>query len=193
MELEPVRTGRYPAWLAASLVIIPLLAVLYVVVVPNQPNCGSAGQVGIDPVTGAHANCDGSVPYGAVEETNVLLGGLIYQATCAVCHGPAGQGAAGPALAGGAVLETFPDGACNTHREWVTLGSVGWPDTTYGATNKPVQGGMPPAAVTLTEEEIAQVTLYERVALGGKDETTAEADCGFNEDGELEVVVAADE
>ncbi len=190
IEPAPSRTGRYPAWLAASLVIIPLLAVLYVVVVPNQPSCGSAGQVGIDPVTGAHANCDGSVPYGAVQETNVLLGGLIYQATCAVCHGAAGEGGAGPGLAGGVVLETFPQGACDLHQEWVTLGSAGWLPTTYGAQDKPVQGGMPPAGVTLTEEEIARVVLYERVALGGADEATAEADCGFNEDGEFEVTAA---
>jgi hypothetical protein len=72
----------------------------------------------------------------------------------------------------------------------VTLGSVGWPDTTYGATNKPVEGGMPPGALVLTEEEIAQVALYERVALGGQDETTAGADCGFNENGEFEVIAA---
>ena len=191
-EAVPAPSGRYPAWLAAALVVIPLLAVLYVVVVPNQPSCGSAGQVGIDPATGIHANCDGSVPYGAVEETNVLFGGLIYEATCAVCHGDSGQGAAGPALAGGAVLETFPEGGCDTHREWVSLGSVGWPDTTYGAQNKPVQGGMPPAAPVLTEEEIAQVALYERVVHGGEGEATAEAECGFNEDGEFVVVAAAE-
>jgi hypothetical protein len=45
-------------------------------------------------------------------------------------------------------------------------------------------------ALVLTEEEIAQVALYERVALGGQDETTAGADCGFNENGEFEVIAA---
>ena len=50
---------RYPAWLAAVLIIIPLLAVLYVVVVPNQPTCGSAGQLAIDPATGNAVGCDG--------------------------------------------------------------------------------------------------------------------------------------
>lgn len=177
-EQVPARAGRYPAWLAASLVIIPLLAVFYVMVVPDQPSCGSAGQVAVDPATGTHANCDGS-PYGAQEQSNVLLGAEIYSASCAVCHGDAGQGGAGPALAGGAVLETFPEGSCDSHIEWVTLGSAGWPDDTYGAQGKPVQGGMPAMELTLSEEEIAQVTLYERVALGGADEPSADADCGF--------------
>jgi mono/diheme cytochrome c family protein len=177
-EQVPARTGRYPAWLAASLVVIPLLAVFYVMVVPDQPSCGSAGQVAVDPATGTHANCDGS-PYGVQAESNVLLGAEIYSASCAVCHGDAGQGGAGPALAGGAVLETFPEGSCDSHIEWVTLGSAGWPDDTYGAQNKPVQGGMPPAELTLSEEEIARVVLYERVALGGEDEAIGEGDCGF--------------
>lgn len=182
-EPEPVLAGRYPAWLAASLVVIPLLAVLYVMVVPSQPSCGSAGQVGVDPATGLHANCDGS-PYGEHEESNVLLGAEIYAASCAVCHGDAGQGGAGPGLAGGAVLETFPEGSCDSHIEWVTLGSAGWPDDTYGAQNKPVAGGMPPAGLTLTEEEIARVVLYERVSLGGQDEAVGEEDCGLLAEGE---------
>jgi mono/diheme cytochrome c family protein len=168
--------GGYPAWLAASLLIIPLIAVMYVLVVPNQPSCGSAGQVAIDPATGAHANCDGSA-YGETEASDVIAGGEIYAASCAVCHGDAGQGGAGPALAGGAVLETFPEGSCDSHIAWVTLGSAGWPEDTYGAQGKPVQGGMPPAG--LTEDEIAQVTLYERVALGNQDEAAGEEDCGF--------------
>lgn len=186
-EAEPASAGRYPAWLAAALVVVPLLAVLYVVVVPNQPSCGSAGQVGVDPATGAHANCDGSVPFGVESETPVVLGGELYQANCAVCHGDAGQGGAGPAMAGGAVLETFPGGACDEHKEWVTLGSAGWPDDTYGAQSKPVGGSgslMPAWGGTLSEEEIAQVALYERVALGGEDEVGAQEDCGFTSDGE---------
>lgn len=175
--------GAYPTWLAAALVIIPLIAVLYVLVVPNQPTCGSAGQVGVDPATGEHANCDGS-EYGPGEPSNVLLGAAIYSASCAVCHGDAGQGAAGPALAGGSVLETFPEGSCDSHIAWVTLGSVGWPEDTYGAQSKPVQGGMPPAALTLTEDEIRQVVLYERVELGDQDEAAGEEDCVLPSDEE---------
>jgi len=177
-----VGRGGYPAWLAASLLIIPLIAVLYVLVVPNQPSCGSAGQVAVDPATGTHANCDGS-PYGEVEASNVLAGAEIYAASCAVCHGDAGQGGAGPALAGG-VLETFPEGSCDSHIEWVTLGSLGWPGDTYGAQDKPVQGLMPPASAKLSDDEIAQVVLYERVALGNQDEAAGEEDCGFLAEGE---------
>ena len=167
------RISRYPAWLAAVLVVIPLLAALYVVVVPNQPSCGSAGQLAIDPATGLAANCDGSA-FGEHEASNVLLGGEIFAASCAVCHGATGAGGVGPALAGGAVLETFP--SCESHIKWVTLGSAGWPDTTYGAQNKPVTGGMPGFG-SLNETELAQVVLYERVELGLADEEAAEADC----------------
>ena len=173
-EIEQ-RISRYPAWLAAVLVVIPLLAALYVVVVPNQPSCGSAGQLAIDPATGLAANCDGSA-FGEHEASNVLLGGEIFAASCAVCHGATGGGGAGPALAGGSVLETFPEGACQSHIEWVTLGSAGF--TTYGAQNEPVAGGMP-AFGSLAETELAQVVLYERVEFGLEDEQAAEADCGF--------------
>jgi mono/diheme cytochrome c family protein len=172
------RISRYPAWLAAVFVVIPLLAALYVVVVPNQPSCGSAGQLAIDPATGLAANCDGSA-FGEHEASNVLLGGEIFAASCAVCHGDTGGGGAGPALAGGSVLETFPEGACQSHIEWVTLGSAGF--TTYGAQNKPVAGGMP-ASGSLTETEVAQVVLYERVEFGRADEEAAEADCGFGQE-----------
>ena len=176
------RISRYPAWLAAVLVVIPLLATLYVVVVPNQPSCGSAGQLAVDPSTGLAANCDGSA-FGEHEAGNVLLGGEIFAASCAVCHGATGAGGVGPALAGGAVLETFPEGACQSHIEWVTLGSAGWPDDTYGAQNKLVAGGMP-AFGSLTETELAQVVLYERVELGGEEEQAAEQECGFGEEAE---------
>jgi len=174
------RISRYPAWLAAVLVVIPLLAALYVVVVPNQPSCGSAGQLAVDPATGLAANCDGSA-FGEHEASNVGLGGEIFAASCAVCHGATGGGGAGPALAGGAVLETFPEGACQSHIEWVMLGSAGF--TTYGAQNKPVAGGMP-AFGSLDETELAQVVLYERVEFGLEDEQAAEQECGLAEEAE---------
>ena len=174
-----VEPSAFSRWLAAVLVVIPLLAALYVVVVPNQPICGSAGQLAVDPATGLAANCDGSA-FGEHEASNVRFGAEIFAASCAVCHGATGAGGAGPALAGGAVLETFLEGACQSHIEWVTLGSAGWPDATYGAQNKPVAGGMPSFG-RLTETELAQVVLYERVALGGEDEEAAEDECGFGE------------
>jgi mono/diheme cytochrome c family protein len=169
---------RYPAWLAAVLVIIPLLAVLYVVVVPNQPSCGSAGQLAIDPATGNAVGCDGG-QYGMDAVSNFSAGAAIYDARCAVCHGANGGGGAGPAMAGGAVLEAFPESACDSQIEWITLGSADWPDAAYGANDTPVAGGMPGFEEQLTELEIAQVALYERVEFGGLNVETAETACGF--------------
>ena len=169
---------RYPAWLAAVLVVIPLLAVLYLVVVPNQPTCGSAGQLAIDPATGIAVGCNGG-EYGVDDVSNFSIGAAVYEAACAVCHGADGGGGAGPAMAGGAVLEAFPASSCSTQIEWIALGSADWPDATYGANNTPVAGGMPGFEGQLTELEIAQVTLYERVEFGGLEVGATETECGF--------------
>ena len=170
--------SRYPAWLAAVLIVVPLLAVLYVVVVPNQPTCGSAGQLAIDPATGEAVSCDGGA-YGVDEVSNFSASAEIYVAACAVCHGVNGGGGAGPAMAGGAVLEAFPVDSCSSQIEWIALGSSDWPDATYGANNTPVAGGMPGFEGQLTEAEIAQVTLYERVEFGGLEVEAVESECGF--------------
>ncbi len=175
---EPSPRSRYPAWLAAAILVIPLLAVLYLVVVPNQPSCGSAGQLAIDPASGTAVGCDGSA-YGANEVSNFAVGGEIYAASCAVCHGTDGGGGAGPAMAGGVILETFPEGSCASHIEWIALGSTGWPDSTYGENGTPVAGGMPGFGGQLTDLEVTQVSLYERVEFGGLDLAAAEAECGF--------------
>jgi len=177
-EVPASPRSRYPAWLAAALIIIPLLAVLYVVVVPNQPTCGSAGQLAIDPATGNAVGCDGG-EYGVDAASNLSAGAAIYDAGCAVCHGPNGGGGAGPAMAGGAVLVAFPEEACASQIDWITLGSADWPDATYGANDTPVAGGMPGFEGQLTELEIAQVTLFERVEFGGLDAEAAETACGF--------------
>ncbi len=97
----------------------------------------------------------------------LTLGQQIYEGrgACAGCHGAAGQGGVGPQLADGAVLETWPE--WQDHVEWVTLGSAGWPESTYGSQGKPVQGGMPGQEGSLTEEEILLVVRYEREMLGG--------------------------
>jgi mono/diheme cytochrome c family protein len=94
------------------------------------------------------------------------LGGEIYAANCASCHGATGGGGVGPAFADGAVIETFPNRA--DHLLWVWAGSTGWPDTSYGATDKPKQGGMP-AFSSLTPEELLAVVRYEREVLAGEE------------------------
>jgi mono/diheme cytochrome c family protein len=177
-ESEPSPRSRYPAWLAAAIVLIPLLAVLYLVIVPNQPSCGSAGQLTIDPASGNAVGCDGS-EYGADRVSNFAVGSEIYGASCAVCHGTDGGGGAGPAMAGGVILETFPEGSCTSHVEWVALGSAGWPDSTYGENATPVAGGMPGFGGQLSDLEVSQVSLYERVQFGGLDLEAAEAECGL--------------
>jgi hypothetical protein len=82
-------------------------------------------------------------------------------------------------MAGGAVLEAFPAPACASQIEWIALGSSDWPDATYGANDTPVAGGMPGFEGRLTDLEIAQVALFERVEFGGLDVETAEAACGL--------------
>ena len=178
-DIPPTKRGKYPIWLAAAFVLIPLLAVAYILVSPNGPDCGSGGQLGVDPVTGEAVNCDGS-EYGVVAVDNFAAGGALYQ-QCVACHSDNGSGGVGPAFSSGAILVTFPSGSCSDHVEWVTLGTGGWPESTYGATDKPAGGAglMPGFGTSLTEEQISQVALYERVAFGGQDLDEAEADCGL--------------
>ena len=180
---EGVPARGYPAWLAAAFVIIPLLAVAYILITPNGPDCGVAGQLRIDEVTGLAVNCDGS-DYGSSSVDFLAIGSGQYSG-CVACHGANGEGGVGPAFNGGAVLATFPTGSCSDHIEWIRLGTAGWPDDTYGATNKPVGGGgNMPAFPNLTDEQLAAVALYERVQFGGEALEVAEADCGLAEDEE---------
>jgi mono/diheme cytochrome c family protein len=83
---------------------------------------------------------------------------------------------------------TFPEGSCSVQQEWIRLGTAGWPEPTYGATNKPVGGSgavMPAFATLLTDEQVLAVALYERVAFGGQDLEAAKVDCvGAPADGE---------
>jgi mono/diheme cytochrome c family protein len=173
------KAGGYPIWLAAAFILIPLLAVAYILVSPNGPDCGSGGQLGVDPVSGEAVNCDGS-EYGVVAANHFATGGALYQ-QCVACHSDNGSGGVGPAFTSGAILATFPAGSCSDHVAWVSQGTTGWPESTYGATDKPVGGVgvMPGFGTSLTEEQIAQVSLYEGVAFGGQDLAEAEADCGL--------------
>jgi hypothetical protein len=174
-EPTPVFAG-FPRWLAASFIIIPMIAVLYAALAPSGPDCGASGQLSINPINGEAESCGGGVsPF-------YTLGQSIYTERCVACHSADGSGGVGPAFAGGAVLITFPD--CPDQIDWVTIGSAAWPSPTYGATNKPVAGSgspMPSFGSVLTADEIAAVVLYERVAFGGQDVTEAETTCGLVE------------
>jgi hypothetical protein len=180
-----------PRWLAASFVVVPLVAVLYTAANANGPGCGNGGALAIDPATGVAENCDGT-EFGSLGGNPLKLGAALYSAeaspTCQSCHGTAGEGGTGPALAGGAVLETFP--SCADHITWVALGTNRWRDEvgpTYGATNKAVGGvGIMQSYedAGLTAEEIAAVVLFERVNFGGQDRAEAEAECLGDSGGE---------
>lgn len=180
---EGVLAG-FPAWLAAALVVIPLVALTYVLIAPNGPGCGSSGQLAIDPETGLAENCDGT-EYGVETVSFYSIGEELYtSAGCAACHGPAGGGGTGPAMTGGAVLVTFPAESCTDHVDWVALGTAAWPDATYGANNTALGASgaaMPGFEDRLTPEELAAVVIFERVEFGGQSLADAEADCRVDE------------
>lgn len=178
-----------PRWLSGLMLVVPLLA-LFALGGSATGACGEATELATDVITGEIVNCDGSefTGGGAGGGTTdfVALGGDLYAgnvtpaSTCSGCHGANGEGGVGPALGG--VLTTF--GACEDHIEWVTLGSAGFEaEGTYGDTNKVVNGGMPPHG-SLTEEQVAAVTAFERVRFGGQNPDEALADCGLVEPAE---------
>jgi mono/diheme cytochrome c family protein len=73
-----------------------------------------------------------------------ILGEQVWVRSCAGCHGADGEGGIGPTLAGGAVVEEFPDRA-----EQITLVTEGL-------------GGMPAFGGRLTPGEIGAVVDYTR-------------------------------
>lgn len=179
-----------PKWLTVVLLVAPLLA-LFALGGSSTGECGAATELTIDVVTGEILNCDGS-PFagsggGGGGTDFIALGEGIYQGSevtgvnCAACHGANGQGAGPfPALTG--VLTTF--GSCVDQIEWVQLGSAGFISAgrdTYGDTGKTVNGGMPGHS-SLTAEQLAAVTAFERVRFGRGDTEAVLADCGLAEE-----------
>jgi mono/diheme cytochrome c family protein len=136
------RRKRAPYWATAVLAALPLWGYMYVRTLEPPP---------------------------AGEDDPLVLGAEVYSGNCASCHGASGAGVSGPGFVDGAIMETWPD--WRDHAAWVRLGSEGWPSETYGANNKPVGGvGVMPGWPTLTDQQIAEVVLYER-ELGGEDVT----------------------
>jgi mono/diheme cytochrome c family protein len=170
-----------PKWLTAAMLIVPLIA-LFALGGSSTGACGEATELTTDVITGEIVNCDGSEftgqQIGGGGPDYIAEGGEIYAASCAGCHGASGQGSgAFPSLTG--VLTTF--GSCSDHTRWVTTGSAGWGEPTYGDTNKPVGGNMPAFGSSLTEEQVASVVAFERVRFGGGDTETVLTDCGLAE------------
>lgn len=146
---------RAPWWAAAALVMVPLFFIIY------------PWTLGI----------------GGDEEGPLALGGEIYGVGCAGCHGATGGGGVGPAMSGGAVVETFPQPAGQI--TWIALGSAGYQDAglaTYGGTDKPINGGMPGQEAALSPAEIMEVVLHERVEYGGEEFDAAVWEEGFEEE-----------
>jgi mono/diheme cytochrome c family protein len=97
-----------------------------------------------------------------VENDPFELGAEHYASSCASCHGGTGLGqGVVPALANGEVQATWPDFRDQLY--WVKTGEEGWPSDTYGAQPKTKNSAtMPAFGATLSEQEIAQIVLYER-------------------------------
>ncbi|HEY8546942.1 MAG TPA: cytochrome c [Acidimicrobiales bacterium] len=105
-----------------------------------------------------------------VENDPLALGEEIYS-QCSGCHGGNGAGQ-GSTPGFGEVAETWPD--FRDHLMWVKVGAQGWPGETYGAQDKADTGVMP--AFNLSDQELAQVVLYERQTFGEVDVEAEEPD-----------------
>ena len=173
-----------PSWLAAVILIIPAFALLALGGSATGA-CGESTELSTNVITGEIVNCDGSEFTGSGTGGGgpdfIAQGEALFNAApgnCQGCHGAAGGGGAGPPLGG--TLTTF--GACEDHIEWVTLGSAGFLDsgrTSYGDSNKTVNGGMPSFGGSLSAEQLASVATFERVRFGGADPEQALTDCGL--------------
>lgn len=187
--IREMKRRSLPRWLAATFLVVPLVALFYAATFASGPGCGNGGALAVDPVTGVAENCDGS-EFGSLGGNSLQLGAALYTVeaapTCQSCHGADGGGGTGPAFAGGAIIETFP--SCAAHIQWVSLGTNRFRDEVgevYGAQAKPVGGGGVMQSYEdagLTAKEIAAVVLYERVTFGGLDAEEAEADCLTDDD-----------
>lgn len=180
-----------PRWLAGLFLVVPVFAV-FALGSSATGECGSATELVADVITGEIVNCDGSKfegsSIGGGGSDFIALGEGLYQGqeigsvNCAGCHGAQGGGGVGPALNG--VLTVF--GACSDHIEWVTLGTQGFQAagrSTYGDSNKTVGGvGTMPPFSSLTDEQIAAVSAFERVRFGGEAPEEALTDCGLAEE-----------
>jgi mono/diheme cytochrome c family protein len=144
------RRRRIPFWAMPVLAALPLWGYVYVRTLSPPP----------------------------VENDPYELGGEIYAGNCATCHGGTGGGVPGgaPQLSDGAVQKVWGD--YQDHLMWVKLGEKEWPGNVYGDedTSKDANAGiMPGFGGALTDQEIAQVVLYERRVLSDE-EAPDEAD-----------------
>ncbi len=200
-------SSTLPRWLAALLLIVPVIGLLYLAGNSARAGCVEGGvELAVNRIDSTVANCDGSEFTGRAEDTTgafLVVGEAVFE-TCAGCHGANGEGGVGPALA--TVLSAFS--SCADHIEWVTLATGGFQDAgidTYSDLVKPVggEGFMPGFATSNTAEEIASVVAFERIRFGGADPDRTFIECGLIQaeggveetggEGETEVEESADE
>ena len=142
------RRKRVPYWATAVLAALPLWGYVYVRTLEPPP---------------------------AGEDDPLTLGGEVYAANCASCHGATGGGGAGAQLSDGAVTANWPD--WRDQAAWVRIGSAEYPSATYGEQGKPTGGlGTMPGWPTLTDQQVAEVVLHERSLAGDEDVSEANPD-----------------
>jgi mono/diheme cytochrome c family protein len=138
---------KMPFWAAPVLLFLPLWTFLYVGTL-ERPTAAATGLL--------------------------AQGETVFAARCASCHGATGGGGVGPALAGGSVVQTFPDAA--DHVWWVANGSAGVSKgDTYGSADRPggqrvSAGGMPTFGPNISATDLLAAVYYERVHFGGHTE-----------------------
>ena len=139
IRLEAKRRSKNPIWVMPVLIGLPLWAFFYAFAFSPPKKSGP-----VDPL---------------------VLGAQVFKASCASCHGAAGEGGVGPKLAGGEAVKTFPEVA--DHVSWVKTGSGPFTGQKYGDPNReggqhgPAKGIMPGFS-TLPESDIQAVVQYER-------------------------------
>ncbi|HUO46358.1 MAG TPA: c-type cytochrome [Acidimicrobiia bacterium] len=184
--LKERTSASVPWWLAVVFMIIPMFGLLQLAGASTN-ECGQATELLPDRLTGELRNCDGSEfegrgPAGGGTDF-IALGEGVYlgSAGCSGCHGVQGGGGVGPAL--NTVMAVFS--SCLDHVDWVAKGTQGYQAegrTGYGDLNKAFGSvQMPGFANTLSAEQLAAVSAFERVRFGGEPREGALVDCGLAE------------
>ncbi len=117
----------------AEVVTLLAVALFVVMLFANEPDGAGTATVASGADGGNDAGAGGGID-----------GAAVYAQRCAVCHGASGEGGVGPTLAGGAVVEAFPDAA-----DQIAVVTEG-------------RGGMPDFGTALSPEEIDAVVRYTR-------------------------------
>lgn len=144
-----IRRKKIPVWAMPVLAALPIWAIIYA----------------------------GTLDKATPKELGPLATGAeVYAGKgCSGCHGGGGGGGSGPAL--NKLTVDFSNPADQLY--WVMEGSAGFQKlglTTYGDSKKPIAGGMPGWADSLTAPELVGVIRHEREVFAGDKFTPEEYD-----------------